>query len=137
MPDLSKIVANLEQRYGSPGQPITRDPFELLLLENVAYLVSDERREKAFASLRRHVGEKPHEILAASDEDIKKATRLGGMQPEMRVHRLREIALIAMNEFGGDLGRALKLPLAKAKQALRKFPGIGEPGAEKILLFTR
>jgi len=137
MPDLSKIVANLEQRYGSPRQPITRDPFELILLENVAYLVSDERREKAFAALRRHAGEKPHEILAASDEDIKKATRLGGMQPEMRVRRLREIALIAMNEFDGDLGPALKLPLTKAMRALRKFPGIGEPSAEKILLFTR
>ena len=31
----------------------------------------------------------------------------------------------------------LTLPLPKAKQALRKFPGIGEPSAEKILLFTR
>lgn len=42
-----------------------------------------------------------------------------------------------MNEFGGDLSRAMKLPLPKAKQALRKFPSIGEPSAEKILLFTR
>src|SRR2546422_5867293 len=42
-----------------------------------------------------------------------------------------------MNEFGGDLKQALKLPLAKAKQALRKFPSIGEPSAEKILMFTR
>ena len=59
------------------------------------------------------------------------------MHPEQRVNRLKEIALIAMNEFGGDLRPALKLPLPKAKQALRKFPSIGEPSAEKILLFTR
>ena len=59
------------------------------------------------------------------------------MHPEQRVSRLREIALIAMNEFDGDLKPALKLPLLKAKQALRKFPSIGEPGAEKILLLTR
>ena len=58
------------------------------------------------------------------------------MHPEQRVGRLREIALIAMNEFGGDLKQALKLPLPKAKQALRKFPSVGEPSAEKILLFT-
>jgi len=50
---------------------------------------------------------------------------------------LREIALITINEFGGDLRAALKWPLAKAKQALRKFPSVGEPSAEKILLFTR
>jgi endonuclease-3 len=136
-PDLNKIVARLAAHYGQPKPPITNDPFELLLLENVAYLVTDERREDAFNLLRKHAGTNPHEILAASHDQILQATKLGGMHPEQRVNRLREIALIAMNEFGGDLRQGLKLPLAKAKQTLRKFPGIGEPGAEKIILFTR
>lgn len=136
-PDLHKIITQLAAHYGNPRPPITTDPFELILLENVAYLVSDERREEAFKTLRQHAGTRPHEILSASDESILQATRLGGMHPEQRVGRLREIALIAMNDFGGDLSQALKLPLPKAKQALRKFPGIGEPSAEKILLFTR
>ncbi len=135
--NLQKIVSQLEAHYGPPEEPITTDPFELVLLENVAYLVSDERREAAFAMLRRSAGTRPHELLAASNDDISKATKLGGMHPEQRVSRLREIALIAMNEFGGDLKQALKSPVLKAKQALRKFPGIGEPSAEKILLFTR
>jgi len=29
------------------------------------------------------------------------------------------------------------VPLPKARKALQKFPGIGEPGAEKILLFSK
>src|SRR5262249_53606921 len=33
--------------------------------------------------------------------------------------------------------RAVALPPPKAKKALKKFPGIGDPGAEKILLFSR
>jgi endonuclease-3 len=135
--NLQKIVSQLAAHYGKPGPPITTDPLELILLENVAYLVSDERREEAFKTLCKHAGTKPHEILSASEESILKATRLGGMHPEQRVSRLREIALIAMNEFGGDVRQALKLPLPKAKLALRKFPSIGEPSAEKILLFTR
>ena len=136
-PDLQKVISRLAAHYGKPGSPITTDPFELILLENVAYMVSDERREDAFKTLRQHAGTKPHEILSASAQNILKATKLGGMHPEQRVMRLREIALIAMNEFDGDLRPALKLPLPKAKQALRKFPSIGEPSAEKILLFTR
>jgi endonuclease-3 len=136
-PDLKKIVAELSTHYGKPKPPITTDPFELVLLENIAYLVSDQRREEAFKLLRKHAGTRPHEILAAAHEQILQATRLGGMHPEQRVGRLREIALIAIDEFGGDLRRALKLPLPKAKQALRRFPSIGEPSAEKILLFTR
>jgi endonuclease-3 len=135
--NLQKIVSQLATHYGKPKAPITTDPFELILLENVAYLVTDDRRAEAFKILRKHAGTKPHEILSASDESILRATRLGGMHPEQRVSRLREIALIAMNEFGGDLRQALKLPLSKAKQALRKFSSIGEPSAEKILLFTR
>ena len=134
---LRKVVAQLAAHYGKPQSPITTDPFELILLENVAYLVSDERREEAFKILRKHAGTKPHEILSASHDEILKATKLGGMHPEQRVSRLREIALIAMNDFEGDLKSVLRLPLPKAKQALRKFPSIGEPSAEKILLFTR
>lgn len=135
--NLQQIVSELQKHYGTPAPLITDDPFELILLENVAYLVSDERREEAFKLLRRHAGTMPHEILAALNEDILKATRLGGMRPEERVGRLREIALIAMDEFDGDLKPLLKLPLTKAKQALRKFPSIGEPSAEKILMCTR
>ncbi|HXI25667.1 MAG TPA: hypothetical protein VNG71_17500 [Pyrinomonadaceae bacterium] len=137
-PSLNKIVSRLVKHYGKRKALITTDPFELVLLENVAYLVSDERREEAFIALREYCGTKPHEILAAANEKILKATKLGGMHPEQRVHRLKEIALIAMNEFEGDVRQALKLlPLPKAKQALRKFPSIGEPSAEKILLFAR
>jgi endonuclease III len=62
---------------------------------------------------------------------------LGGMHPAQRVERLREIADIALADFGDDLDAVLALPPAKARRALRKFPGIGQPGAEKILLFTR
>jgi endonuclease III len=134
---LPKIVARLAKFYGKPKPPVTTDPFELILWENVAYLVSDERRALAFALLRQTVGTKPHEILAAPAEVLLKVAQLGGVQPERRAARLRELALITMNEFGGDLRAALRLPLPNAKKALQKFPGIGEPSAEKILLFAR
>ena len=51
--------------------------------------------------------------------------------------RLKEIAQIVLNDFDGDLNQALKLSLPKALKALQKFPSIGAPGAEKILLFTK
>jgi hypothetical protein len=127
----------LKEYYSKPKPPITTHPFELILLENVAYLATNERRAEAFTLLRRTIGSRPHEILAASNQALLKVTRLGGMQPEKRAARLREMALVAMNEFDGDLRATLKLPLPKAKTALQKFPSIGEPSAEKILLFTR
>src|SRR5262245_62954674 len=59
------------------------------------------------------------------------------MRPEDRAEKLQFIARTVLGEFQGDLRQILKLPIAKAKKALKKFPGIGDPGAEKILLFSR
>jgi hypothetical protein len=58
LPDLRKVVSELEAHYGPPQPPIATDPFELVLLENVGYLVSDKRREegaRATASARKTV----------------------------------------------------------------------------------
>src|SRR5262249_28431643 len=49
--------------------------------------------------------------------------------------RLGECAELARTLGGGDLRQLLALPPAKARAALKRFPGIGEPGAEKILVF--
>ncbi|HYV05493.1 MAG TPA: hypothetical protein VFB82_12950 [Blastocatellia bacterium] len=132
-----KTIAKLKSHYGAPRPRKTADPFELVLLENVAYLVGDEQREEAFDALREKVGLSPVDIVTAHDEKLLEVAHLGGMLPAARVDKLRRIANIALQEFDGDLNRVLSLPTTKAKRALKKFPGIGDPGAEKILLFTR
>src|SRR6185436_2622978 len=99
------------------------------------YLVDDERRARAFAVLKKRVGLTPAKLRAARPEVLHEVAALGGMHPSQRAERLREIGEIAL-ELRDDLRGVLALPPAKARRALRKFPGIGEPGAEKILLFT-
>jgi endonuclease III len=134
---LTRIIDELQGFYGRPKAPTVTDPLGMILLENVAYLVSDERREQAFNALRERVGLTPPEILMAHDEALLEVARLGGMHPAARVEKLRRIAQIALQEFDGDLEAVLKQPIAKAKKALKKFSGIGDPGAERILLFSR
>jgi endonuclease III len=51
--------------------------------------------------------------------------------------KLLAIATIAYEEFDSDLRFVLQKPLPQAKKALKRFPSIGDPAAEKILLFTR
>jgi endonuclease III len=132
-----RIIEELQSFYGPPEPPKITDPLGMILLENVAYLVSDERREQAFDTLRERVGLTPPEILTAHEESLLEVARLGGMHPAARVEKLRRIAQTALQEFEGDLDKVLKLPLAQAKKSLKKFPGIGDPGAEKILLFSK
>jgi endonuclease III len=134
--DFAKLLANLEKHYGRPHPSATRDPFELVLRENIAYLVSDDRRERAFRELKQCVGTRPADLLVASIEELSRITALGGIFPELRARRLQEAARLVRDEFGGDLKRVLKLDFVNARKALAKFPAIGVPGAEKILLFT-
>jgi endonuclease III len=108
----------------------------MVLWENVAYLADDNRRREAFQALKKRIGTEPGQILSASDEALLGVTSHGILADQF-AKKLRKCAQIALEEFDGDLPPILKLPFAKAKKALQRFPGIGEPGAEKILLFCR
>jgi len=130
------VIARLRKFYGDPPPPPVTDPFEQILWENVAYLADDERRAQAFSQLQKTVGTSPKEILKAKPEKLLAATRLGGIVPEVRAERLRQIAEIAEILLKGRLDATLGESLAKAKKTLRQFPTIGEPGAEKILMFA-
>ncbi len=132
LPDLAEALARLERRYGPPPKPIPRSPLEWVVWENVAYLVSDEERAAAFGELKRRIGLDPRAIASSRPEDLQAIVR--GMRPQDRALRLRECAEIALDLGGGDLRQVLDLPLPKARAALKRFPGIGEPGAEKILM---
>ena len=133
---LSKLVDKLRQHYGAPAPPPSTDPLELIIWENIVYLASDKRRAEAFAILKRTIGTLPDQILAAQHSALA-AIGKAGILPDVSAEQLLTIAKIAYEEFSSDLRAALKKPLSQAKKALKRFPSIGDPGAEKILLFTR
>ena len=134
MPDFKKLIAKLKKRYGEPALPPARGPFELVMWENSCYLLSDQRRAAVFEALRAQVGMDAASIWKAAQEVLFPLAKMGGMRPETRVFRWREIARITNSQFAGNLDVVLQLPYAKAKRALQQFPTIGQPGAEKILM---
>ncbi|MBO0859981.1 MAG: hypothetical protein J2P21_16240 [Chloracidobacterium sp.] len=132
---LASAVAALEEFYGPPPPPFTRSPFELILWENIAYLASDERRLQAFEKLRSTIGSEPRDILLATGAQLVAITAHGILSDRF-ARKLWEAARLAVDEYGGSLDDVARLPTRDAIRALRIFPGIGEPAAEKILLFT-
>jgi len=133
---LSKLVNTLQQHYGDPAPPPSTDPLELIIWENIAYLASDKRRAEAFSTLKQTIGTRPEQILAAKHSALA-AIGKAGILPDVSAEKLLAIAKIAYEEFDSDLRPVLKKPLLQAKKALKRFPSIGDPGAEKILLLTR
>ena len=132
---LTEILSLLRRQHGLPSLPPARGPFELILWENACYLLPDQRRREVFEGLRVEVGLTPKAILAADPDLLLRWATRGGMRPQVRVFRWHEIARICRDQFEGDLDHILALPWAQAKKALKQFPNIGDPGAEKILMF--
>lgn len=132
---LPRAIAVLRRHYGRPEPPPTTDPFELVLWENVAYLATPGSRREAFASLQRTIGTRPAAILAADTDALEAVTRRGILGATF-AEKLRACAAIAIADLEGGLDAIVCGPIDRAKRALRRFPSIGEPGAEKILLFA-
>ncbi|HEY4837750.1 MAG TPA: hypothetical protein VIH72_04040 [Candidatus Acidoferrales bacterium] len=133
---MAHVLDRLEKFYGKPKAPRLTDAYEMVLHRSAGYPQSDVNCDKGFAALKKEIGLKPVNILAAPAAKLRDALRAGGIVPELRAERLRQIAARVETEFDGDLDAVLKRPAAEAKKALRKFPTLGEAGAEKILLFT-
>jgi len=133
---LQTFIGSLEAFYGPLAKPAVTDPLEMILWENIAYLADDARRAQAWKTFRKRIGTTPEEILAAPRAELMTIARAGILAAD-RLEKIREIAEIALHEFGGDLNKALDDAPKGAKKALKKFPSIGDPGAEKILLFSR
>ena len=115
MRDLPAVLEQLERAEGWADPVPSADGWELVLAENVAYLVDDQRRWQALAELRTQVGLAPEQILAAP-EPVLRAIAIG---PGDRVQRLRRCAELAI-----------------AGAPWRAYPGIGQPGQDRIDLFT-
>jgi endonuclease-3 len=120
---LPQILDRLEARYGvqQPTWPV--DPYLFIVWWHCGYPASDKACARGWAELQK-IGTDPAQLLSASPKRLTEALKAGGMVPELRAMRLREIALRAERDF--SLTRA----------SLRKFPNIADPGADRILLFA-
>lgn len=137
-PRLQRVVARLLDQHGRQAPPPADSAFALVLWEKVAYLAPDERRAQAFEMLRTRVGLTPQAILAAKPSVLREIAAVGGkVEIEKRAENMQVAAALVMEEFGGSLDNVLRLPQREAMRALQRIYGIGEPGAERILLLMR
>ena len=133
--ELVGVMEILKRSLSPPSVPT--EPFQMLLWENIGYLIDDRRRRELFTAFEAAVGLDAAAIATAEDTVLLPIARRGGMRPEARLARWRTIARIVLEDCGGDLDGALRaVSPAKARALLKRFPVIGDPGADKVLLFS-
>jgi endonuclease-3 len=133
--ELKTVLGKLDRLH--PARETLSDPLALILWENIGYLIDDERRAALFSEFTKSVGLDAERIARAPKAVLRDIAQRGGMNPTRRVERWRNIARIVLESCGGDLLETLRaLPPAKARALLKKFPSVGDPGADRILLFS-
>jgi endonuclease-3 len=120
---LMAILEKLEKTFGRVTAK-RESAFAMLVRQTCGYPASDEACAKGWDALSKDVGTTAEAILAAPKSKLVKAMRAGGIVPELRATRLVQIAKSA----DADLS---------SRAVLKKLPTVGDPGADKILLFTR
>jgi endonuclease III len=130
------LLDRLEEFYGPQEPSFPVDAYEFLVWWHCGYPASDAACAKGWDKLRAEVGIDPGKLLKAKPAKLIAALKPGGMVPELRAERLKEIAMRVQDEFAGDLRAALAGPLPQVRKTLKKFPGIADPGADRILLFA-
>lgn len=134
-PSLPELLRKLESFYGKQEPAWPTDPYLFLVWWLSGYPQSEANCVKGYTSLEKEVGVEPRQLLAASPARLAEALRPGGMVPELRAMRLKQVAARVQDEYGGDLRAALVGPIAQVRKALKRFPNIADPGADRILLF--
>ena len=129
------VLDRLEKFYGPQEPSFPTDPYEFLVFWYCGYPASDTACSKGWTSLTREVGIEPEKLLKAKPAKLSAALKAGGMVPEIRAERLKELAMRVQDEFGGDLRSALVGPIPQARKKLKSFDSIADPGADRILLF--
>ena len=130
------VLDTLEEFYGPQEPSFPTEPYEFLVWWYCGYPASDAACSKGWVNLTRDVGIEPEELLKVKPAKLSAALKAGGMVPELRAERLKEVAMRVHDEFGGDLRAGLVGPISEARTKLKCFPSIADPGADRILLFA-
>lgn len=133
---IPELLKKLESAYGEQEPCWPTDPYRFLVWWHCGYPASDVACTKGWQSLNREIGIDPEQLLRESPANLANALRAGGMVPELRAMRLKEIAARVKDAYGCDLRGALVGPITQVRKILKKFPNIADPGADRILLFA-
>ncbi|MCK5554029.1 MAG: endonuclease III [Deltaproteobacteria bacterium] len=111
-------------------RPLT--PFERLVSTILSQNTSREATIKGFENLRRRFNITPEVLAEAKVEEIRECIRPSGLY-NTKAPRIREVARIILEEYGGNLDNLARLPADTARESLLRIPGVGFKTADVFL----
>ena len=132
---LPAILDKLQAHYGEQKPDWPTLPEQFLIWWHCGYPPSEKACQRGWDSLKSTIGTDIPRLIEARKPKLVAALKAGGMIPELRADRIKEVATKIHHAYSGDLTGALRAHAEGARKILRQFPGIADPGADRILLF--
>ena len=134
----SRLMHALEAQYGDlwntiwPEEYSFDDPFKQLVITILSQNTSNANAIRAYKGLAAHFQVTPHGIASADLRQLKEAIRSGGLY-NIKAQRLKDVAQMVLDQFGGNVASILSHPRDEAKRRLMALPGIGDKTADVLL----
>lgn len=135
-PSLHEVVRALEPRHEIACGVRLRDPWELVLWETCVFAADDETRKRVFDRLKSVTSLDPKKILSAPEKKVVAALAEGGMMARYRYDKLKLNTKRLLDMGPEALRAATKKDPRAARKLLKRFHGIGDPGADRVLMFA-
>ena len=127
------VIERLRRFYGRLPTP-PAEPFAFFVWEVLSAETAPARRDAAFAALKRIPALTPDAFWKAAPARLEAAVALAGPYRDRRLAAIRTAA----DRFRRQprLAAVIRGPIRPARRALRAWPGLGQAGAERLLLFV-
>jgi endonuclease-3 len=134
-PSMSRVLAQLRERYGEPKRSRPQDPVDELVATILSQHTSDLNTERAFASLKAAFPSW-EAVVDATDSEVANVIRGGGLA-DVKAQRIRHVLREIREHVGDfDLSFLQDLPLDDARAWLTSLHGVGPKTASCVLLFS-
>ncbi len=123
---IPQVMDTLAETYHGKGSVELGEPFKVL----IATVISQRTREEQTALVSNRLFARYPDAASLADAPVDELERLlnGSQYPEVKAPRIKEIARILRDQFGGQVPRTIDDLLA--------LPGVGRKTANCVLLYA-
>jgi endonuclease-3 len=132
---MNPIVARIDkiiEHFPEKRWYVPLTPFERLVSTILSQNTSREATIQGFENLRKRFQVVPEVLADAEVEEIKDCIKPSGLY-NIKAPRIKQLARIILEEYGGDLNYLASLPLDVARERLLQIPGVGYKTADVFL----
>lgn len=123
---IPQVMDTLAETYHGKGSVELGEPFKVL----IATVISQRTREEQTTIVSNRLFARYPDAASLAEAPVDELERLlnGSQYPEVKAPRIKEIARILRDQFGGQVPRTI--------EELLKLPGVGRKTANCVLLYA-